>query len=144
MTEIRTFWLLLKYHTYWRSQLLNYGTYVISMFLYYSWWSNYNIRVVYGLSLHDLSLINTIVVTSNLQHVILLHQYMFYSGKTNDIPSEFGLLVFATARDAVIVFNKRLCTLRVKRKFFNYTYKSLHTHWTKRHRREGAVFAWRF
>jgi hypothetical protein len=50
----------------------------------------------------------------------------FYSGKPNDSPREYGtgFLVFGKARNAVIDFNpidERLCTLRIRGKFFNYT-----------------------
>lgn len=58
---------------------------------------------------------------------IISSDYKFYySGKTNDSPREFGtgFMVFGRARDAVIGFNpidERLCTLRIRGKFFNYT-----------------------
>jgi Reverse transcriptase (RNA-dependent DNA polymerase) len=50
----------------------------------------------------------------------------YYSGKTNDSPREYGtgFMVFGKARNAVIGFNpvdERLCTLRIRGKFFNYT-----------------------
>jgi hypothetical protein len=50
----------------------------------------------------------------------------YYSGKSNDSPREYGtgFMVFGRARDAVIGFNpvdERLCTLRIRGKFFNYT-----------------------
>ena len=50
----------------------------------------------------------------------------YYSGKSNDSPREYGtgFMVFGKARNAVIGFNpvdERLCTLRIRGKFFNYT-----------------------
>lgn len=50
----------------------------------------------------------------------------YYSGKSNESPREYGtgFMVFGKARNAVIGFdpvNERLCTLRIRGKFFNYT-----------------------
>ena len=50
----------------------------------------------------------------------------YYSGNSNDGPREYGtgFMVFGRARNAVIGFNpvdKRLCSLRIRGKFFNYT-----------------------
>lgn len=50
----------------------------------------------------------------------------YYSGKSNDSPREYGtgFMVFGRARNAVIGFSpvdERLCTLRIRGKFFNYT-----------------------
>lgn len=50
----------------------------------------------------------------------------FYSGKSTDSPREYGtgFMVFGAARNAVIGFDpvdERLCTLRIRGKFFNYT-----------------------
>ena len=50
----------------------------------------------------------------------------YYSGKSNGSPREYatGFMVFGKARDAVTGFDpvdERLCTLRIRGKFFNYT-----------------------
>ena len=50
----------------------------------------------------------------------------YYSGKSNDSPREYGtgFMVIGRARNAVVGFtpvNERICTLRIRGKFFNYT-----------------------
>ena len=55
----------------------------------------------------------------------------YYSGKAIDSSREFGtgFIVFGRARNAVIGFNpvdERLCTLRIRGKFFNYTLINVH------------------
>lgn len=50
----------------------------------------------------------------------------YYSGKPNDRPREYGtgFIVIGRARNAVMGFNpidERLCSLRIRGKFFNYT-----------------------
>ena len=57
--------------------------------------------------------------------------YKFYYSGKNDGPREFGtgFMVFGRARNAVIGFNpvdERMCTLRIRGKFFNYTLINVH------------------
>lgn len=57
--------------------------------------------------------------------------YKFYYSGKSDGPREFGtgFMVFGKSRDAVIGFNpidERMCTLRIRGKFFNYTLINVH------------------
>ena len=69
----------------------------------------------------------------------------YYSGKSNDSPREYGtgFMVFGKARNAVIGFNpvdERLCTLRIRGKFFNYTLINVYAPTEENDNEEKDVF----
>ena len=72
--------------------------------------------------------------------------YMFYySGKSIDSPREFGtgFIVFGNAKNAVMGFDpvdERLCTLRVRGKFFNYTLINVHAPTEEKDNEEKELF----
>ena len=65
------------------------------------------------------------------QNLLTSKDYKFYYSGKKDGPREFGtgFMVFGKSRNAVLGFNpvdERICTLRIRGKFFNYTLINVH------------------